>query len=210
MANLKKTQNIFDRVLYQDDTDRTQEPSTKYEVHNTDTLDLSQIGESQPIIDDKNDRVLVKRNGELYKYAVKDNEIKLIPKDNTSDNLVQVENIPNVFVESDPIFSAWGKPLSDMTDDATHRLVTDTEKSNWNGKMTNPMDTSGDIIYGGASGTPTKLAKGSDGQALVLSGGIPAWATLSIAALLSISIQDYIPYIVKEILTNFSLSITIT
>lgn len=38
-----------------------------------------------------------------------------------------------------------------------------------------PMTASGDIIYGGASGTGTRLAKGSDGQVLTLSSGAPAW-----------------------------------
>lgn len=40
-----------------------------------------------------------------------------------------------------------------------------------------PMTTSGDIIYGGASGTGTRLAKGSDGQVLTLASGVPSWAT---------------------------------
>jgi hypothetical protein len=39
-----------------------------------------------------------------------------------------------------------------------------------------PMTTSGDIIYGGASGTGTRLAKGSDGQVLTLASGLPTWA----------------------------------
>ena len=30
--------------------------------------------------------------------------------------------------------------------------------------MSNPMSASGDIIYGGASGVATRLAKGSDGS----------------------------------------------
>ena len=43
--------------------------------------------------------------------------------------------------------------------------------------MTNPMTTAGDTIYGGASGTPTRLAIGSTGQVLTVSGGNPVWAT---------------------------------
>lgn len=39
-----------------------------------------------------------------------------------------------------------------------------------------PMSASGDIIYGGASGTGTRLAKGSDGQVLTLASGVPSWA----------------------------------
>lgn len=39
-----------------------------------------------------------------------------------------------------------------------------------------PMTASGDIIYGGASGTVTVLAKGSDTEVLTLASGIPSWA----------------------------------
>ncbi len=35
--------------------------------------------------------------------------------------------------------------------------------------------TSGDVLYYGASGAPTRLAKGTDGQVLGLASGIPAW-----------------------------------
>lgn len=53
----------------------------------------------------------------------------------------------------------------------------------WNGSawaaaasgMSNPMTTSGDVIYGGASGTPTRLAAGSNGKVLTLAAGIPSW-----------------------------------
>lgn len=43
------------------------------------------------------------------------------------------------------------------------------------GKMTNPMTTLGDIIYGGASGTPTRLGIGTTDQVLAVVAGIPAW-----------------------------------
>lgn len=42
-----------------------------------------------------------------------------------------------------------------------------------------PMTTSGDIIYGGTAGTGTRLAKGTDGQYLVLASGLPSWATFA-------------------------------
>lgn len=45
------------------------------------------------------------------------------------------------------------------------------------GGMTNPMTTSGDTIYGGASGTPTRLGVGSTGQVLTVASGVPSWAT---------------------------------
>jgi hypothetical protein len=40
-----------------------------------------------------------------------------------------------------------------------------------------PMTASGDLIYGGVSGTGTALPKGSDGQVLTLASGLPSWAT---------------------------------
>jgi hypothetical protein len=43
-----------------------------------------------------------------------------------------------------------------------------------------PMTTLGDIIYGGTSGTGTRLAKGTDGQILTLASGVPNWATLTL------------------------------
>jgi hypothetical protein len=44
------------------------------------------------------------------------------------------------------------------------------------GGLENPMTTAGDIIIGGASGAPTRLAKGTDGQVLTLASGNPSWA----------------------------------
>jgi hypothetical protein len=42
-----------------------------------------------------------------------------------------------------------------------------------------PMTTAGDIIYGGTSGTGTRLAAGTNGQVLTLASGVPSWATPS-------------------------------
>ena len=39
-----------------------------------------------------------------------------------------------------------------------------------------PMTAEGDVLYGGASGTVTKLAKGSDADVLTLASGVPSWA----------------------------------
>ena len=40
-----------------------------------------------------------------------------------------------------------------------------------------PMTAEGDIIYGGTSGTGTRLAKGSNTQVLTLASGVPSWAS---------------------------------
>jgi hypothetical protein len=53
-----------------------------------------------------------------------------------------------------------------------------------------PMTTSGDIIYGGASGTGTRLAKGSDGQVLTLASGLPSWAAASATSTKIATIKD--------------------
>ncbi|MFA4990545.1 MAG: hypothetical protein WC579_01355, partial [Candidatus Paceibacterota bacterium] len=45
----------------------------------------------------------------------------------------------------------------------------------WNAKMTNPMTTVGDIIYGGTSGTPTRLA-GSAGFLKSTGAAAPSWS----------------------------------
>ncbi len=42
--------------------------------------------------------------------------------------------------------------------------------------LSNPMTTLGDLIAGGASGTPARLAVGAEGEQLTVVGGVPAWA----------------------------------
>ena len=42
-----------------------------------------------------------------------------------------------------------------------------------------PMTAEGDVLYGGTSGTVTKLAKGDDGEFLKLASGVPTWGTVS-------------------------------
>lgn len=43
------------------------------------------------------------------------------------------------------------------------------------GGMSNPMTTADDLIVGGASGTPTRLAVGAESTVLTVSSGVPAW-----------------------------------
>ncbi|MCY1544408.1 hypothetical protein D9M68_802910 [compost metagenome] len=44
------------------------------------------------------------------------------------------------------------------------------------GKLSNPMTTAGDMIVGGASGAPARVAAGTAGQVLTMVAGSPAWA----------------------------------
>lgn len=46
-----------------------------------------------------------------------------------------------------------------------------------NGKMTNPLTTTGDTIYSSSGSTAARLGIGSTGQVLTVSGGVPTWAT---------------------------------
>ena len=43
--------------------------------------------------------------------------------------------------------------------------------------MTNPMTTTGDMVYSSSGSTPARLGIGSTGQVLTVAGGIPSWAT---------------------------------
>ena len=45
--------------------------------------------------------------------------------------------------------------------------------------MTNPMTTTGDIIYSSSGSTPARLGIGTTGQVLNVASGLPAWATPS-------------------------------
>lgn len=45
--------------------------------------------------------------------------------------------------------------------------------------IVNPMTDFGDVVYGGASGTPTKLEIGSAGKVLTSNGTTPAWDTIT-------------------------------
>ena len=50
----------------------------------------------------------------------------------------------------------------------------------WTTTLSNPMTTSGDMIYGGSSGTPTRLAAGTSGQYLKTNGATaPSWQSFS-------------------------------
>jgi hypothetical protein len=63
-----------------------------------------------------------------------------------------------------------------------------------NGKMTNPMTTGGDIIYGGSSGAPTRLANGTAGQILQSNGTTlaPSWvAAPSGTNTYSVNVQSF-------------------
>ena len=60
--------------------------------------------------------------------------------------------------------------------------LTSSVQTQLNAKMTNPMTTGGDIIYGGVAGLPTRLANGTVGLTLHSNGTTlaPTWATIDL------------------------------
>jgi hypothetical protein len=52
--------------------------------------------------------------------------------------------------------------------------------------MTNPMTTTGDMIYSSPGSTPVRRGIGTTGQVLAVSGGVPTWTTLSSGAVVQV------------------------
>ena len=75
------------------------------------------------------------------------------------------QDLSGLVTKAGSITQITTRNLSDMTDDATHRLVTDTEKSTWNGKLSS---LSGAAILAGLAGGQT------------LNGGVAQTETLSL------------------------------
>lgn len=60
------------------------------------------------------------------------------------------------------------------------------------GSLSNPMTAAGDLIIGGTAGAPARLPKGTDGQALILVAGAPAWGDASTGGEFLPPIAEYI------------------
>lgn len=70
--------------------------------------------------------------------------------------------------------------------------ATSSIQTQLNAALTNPMSAGGDIIYGGASGSPTRLANGLADQILKSNGGTsaPSWVSLS-SQILPYNVRKY-------------------
>jgi hypothetical protein len=77
------------------------------------------------------------------------------------------------------IVSAAVATYPSLTELSYVKGVTSALQTQLNALMTNPMTTGGDVIYGGASGTPTRLANGTAGYLLQSNGTTlaPTWVT---------------------------------
>ena len=84
----------------------------------------------------------------------------------------------NALVAGEPVLITDEDRIAVCTSDSTYEEFAKVSEAVASG-MTNPMTTSGDTIYGGASGIPTRLPKGTDGQVLKLASGVPSWANES-------------------------------
>ena len=57
--------------------------------------------------------------------------------------------------------------------------------------MTNPMTTTGDMVYSSSGSTPARLGIGSTAQVLTVASGIPSWATPAAGAVTKISTTSF-------------------
>jgi hypothetical protein len=109
---------------------------------------------------------------------------KLQSTDNGADSLsiinTNLENLNTDKLESSDLSGyelLSNKETSALDTSTTKYPCNNVVKEAVDAKMANPMSAAGDIIYGGASGVATRLAKGDDGQVLELDSGLPAWKT---------------------------------
>lgn len=148
-----------------------------------DAADLNWINTFK--VDANDDLLLNVKTGKVYKFLQNgdlqwsiDADGKLIQDATNGGNLVL------------NLLTADRALITDSSKNVVHSAVTSTElgylsgvtsaiQTQINAKMTNPMTTLGDVIYGGASGTPTRLAVGTEGHVLKVVSGSPAWAAES-------------------------------
>lgn len=93
-------------------------------------------------------------------------------------NISATRYLSNTGASNNP---AWAQ--IDLTNGVTGALPDGNISSaaTWNAKMTNPMTTLGDIIYGGASGAATRLG-GAAGFLKSTGAAVPAWSAVSLTA----------------------------
>lgn len=90
---------------------------------------------------------------------------------------------PAAYVSSsDPGAVGANKLWIDTTLTAYRIKIRNSTNTAWT-TVQNPVTTLGDLIYGSTNGNLARLPIGSEGQALTISAGVPAWGSTSGAAL---------------------------
>lgn len=120
-----------------------------------------------------NKLVIQFRNATVYNYSTSfgtANNNYYLPISDINDSS---KNIPAKIINSKTDASTNAPSGTVLTADGNGNASWETPPASG---MTNPMTTAGDVIVGGSSGTPTRLAKGTDGQVLKMVSGAPAWA----------------------------------
>ncbi|HET6866292.1 MAG TPA: hypothetical protein VFH80_10225 [Solirubrobacteraceae bacterium] len=87
---------------------------------------------------------------------------------------------PNPTVSKVTGIAVSGTPTAGQVLTATSGTAADWQTPT-SGTMSNPMTTADDMIVGGTSGAPTRLAIGSNGQVLTVVSGAPTWASTVLA-----------------------------
>lgn len=86
-------------------------------------------------------------------------------------------------VDAGGVYYSDGSKLVNLAHGSSGTVLTSggTGAPTWSSALTNPMTTGGDVIYGGSSGVPTRLANGSANQYLASSGGTtaPVWTSFA-------------------------------
>jgi hypothetical protein len=95
----------------------------------------------------------------------------------------------NAIFSSPLAFSGGVFSISQATT-STNGYLSSTDWNTFNGKITNPMTTSGDLIVGGSSGTPSRIAVNGLGGTNILmqqGAGAPAWQNMLFSSPISYS-----------------------
>jgi hypothetical protein len=90
------------------------------------------------------------------------------------DTGIKIYSGGTLIASSQKEVSVLGAGVSSVGDRATIDIATPLAL-----KITNPLTTAGDMLYGGVSGVPNRRAIGSAGQVLSVVAGLPTWVTIS-------------------------------
>ena len=88
-------------------------------------------------------------------------------------------SIPQLIVDAQGRITSASNVIIPTASNTTAGLLSNTDWTTFNGKITNPMTTAGDILFGGTSGTPTRLATGTG---FLKGGATPTYSVVNLAS----------------------------